>query len=53
MFPLMNMEGVLGAAFTPNDGMIDPTGLTMALAKGAKMRGVQFFEETEVTAIHI
>lgn len=53
MFPLMNMEGVQGAAFTPNDGMIDPTGLTMALAKGAKNRGVLFFEDTEVTAIHV
>ncbi|HBG74148.1 MAG: hypothetical protein A2X25_04110 [Chloroflexi bacterium GWB2_49_20] len=53
MFPLMNMDGILGAAFTPNDGMIDPTGLTMALAKGAKMRGVKFFEDTEVTAIHV
>ena len=27
-FPIMNMEGVLGAAWTPNDGVIDPTGLT-------------------------
>jgi sarcosine dehydrogenase len=53
MFPLMNIDGVQGAAFTPNDGMIDPTGLTMALAKGAKMRGVKFFEDTEVTAINL
>ena len=53
MFPLMNIDGVLGAAFTPNDGMIDPTGLTMALAKGAKMRGVIFYEDTEVTAISL
>ena len=24
MFPLMAMDGVVGAAFTPNDGVIDP-----------------------------
>ena len=53
MFPLMSLDGVLGAAFTPNDGVIDPTGLTMALAKGAKNRGVRFFDETDVTAIHL
>jgi len=53
MFPLMSLDGVLGAAFTPNDGVIDPTGLTMALAKGAKNRGVKFFDETDVTAINL
>jgi dimethylglycine dehydrogenase len=41
MFPLMSIDGVVGAAFTPNDGMIDPTGLTNALAAGAKSRGAQ------------
>ena len=25
LFPLMNIDGVLGAAFTPTDGVIDPT----------------------------
>ncbi len=53
MFPLMDLDGVLGAAFTPNDGVIDPTGLTIALAKGAKKRGVKFFEETDVEAINL
>ena len=53
MFPLMSLDGVLGAAYTPNDGVIDPTGLTMALAKGAKNRGVRFFDETDVIAIHL
>jgi glycine cleavage system T protein len=51
MWPLMNPEGVLGAVFTPTDGSIDPTGLTNALAAGARSRGARFFEETTVTAI--
>ena len=51
LFPIMSMEGVVGAAYTPNDGVIDPTGLTNALAAGAKSRGARFFEETDVEQI--
>ena len=36
-FPLISLDGVVGAAFTANDGIIDPTGLTNALAIGAKI----------------
>ncbi len=53
MFPMMSLDGVLGAAYTPNDGVIDPTGLTNALAAGAKKRGAQIFEETDVEAINL
>ncbi|MBM3126629.1 MAG: FAD-dependent oxidoreductase [Chloroflexi bacterium] len=50
-FPLMSLEGVLGAVFTPNDGSIDPTGLTNAMAAGAKNRGAKIFTETNVEGI--
>jgi len=53
MFPLMNKEGVLGAVYTPTDGSIDPTGLTMALAAGAKSRGAKIFLHTRVTGITV
>lgn len=53
MFPLMNPQGVLGAVFTPTDGYIDPTGLTMALAAGAKSRGAKVFLHTNVTGINV
>src|SRR4030043_2453325 len=53
LFPIMNMAGVVGAAFTPNDGVIDPTGLTTALAKGAKLRGARFFLDTNVEKINL
>ena len=53
LFPIMNMEGVVGAAYTPNDGVIDPTGLTNALAKGAKNRGAQIFQDTNVEKINL
>ena len=51
LFPIMNMEGVVGAAYTPNDGVIDPTGLTNALAAGAKLRGARIFTDTNVEKI--
>ena len=53
MFPLMSLDGVLGAAYTPNDGTIDPTGLTNALATGAKQNGAQIFIETNVESITV
>lgn len=53
MFPLMSLDGVKGAAYTPSDGVIDPTGLTNALAAGAKSRGAQIINETNVEAIHL
>ncbi len=53
LFPIMNIEGVLGAVYTPTDGVIDPTGLTNALAVGAKNRGARFFTETNVEAIRL
>lgn len=53
MFPLMDIKGVVGAAYTPNDGSIDPTGLTNALALGAKNRGAQILPYTTVTAINV
>ncbi len=53
LFPLMSLEGVVGAAFTPNDGVIDPTGLTNALAAGAKSQGARIFTDTNVEKINL
>ena len=53
LFPLMNPEGIAGAAFTPNDGVIDPTGLTNALATGAKQRGARIYTDTNVEKISL
>jgi len=53
LFPLMSLDGVVGAAFTPNDGVIDPTGLTNALAVGAKNRGARIFTGTSVEKINL
>ncbi len=53
LFPLMTLDDVQGAVYLPTDGFIDPTGLTMALAAGAKARGAQFCTHTRVQAIRL
>ena len=41
LFPLMSLDDVKGGVYLPTDGQIDPTGLTNALAAGAKSRGAK------------
>jgi 4-methylaminobutanoate oxidase (formaldehyde-forming) len=50
-FPLMSTDGVLGAAWLPTDGYLDPAQLTYALADGARRGGCQVFQSTRVTGI--
>ena len=51
IWPLANMDGVLGAIQHPQDGYIQPADLTQALAKGARQRGATIYRNTTVTAI--
>jgi glycine cleavage system aminomethyltransferase T/glycine/D-amino acid oxidase-like deaminating enzyme len=53
LFPLMSTEGVLGAAWLPTDGYIDPSQLTYALADGARRGGCRIFTDTRVTGIDV
>jgi glycine cleavage system T protein len=53
LFPPMSSAGVLGAAFLPTDGYIDPSQLTFALAEGARRRGAEIYTNTRVTAIDV
>ncbi len=53
LWPLMNIDDVVGAAFMPTDGQANPSDITQALAKGARMSGAQIFEDTRVTDIEI
>ena len=39
LWPLMQVDDVVGAAFLPTDGQASPTDITMSLAKGARMGG--------------
>ncbi len=53
MFPPMSTEGVLGAALLPSDGYVDPSQLTLALAKGARQRGATILTNTRVTGVRV
>jgi glycine cleavage system aminomethyltransferase T/glycine/D-amino acid oxidase-like deaminating enzyme len=53
MFPPMSTDGVLGAAFLPTDGYIDPSQLTFALVEGARRRRAEICEDTRVTGIEV
>ena len=52
-FPLMSTDGVLGAAWIPTDGYLDPAQLTNALADGARRGGCRTFTNTRVTGIDV
>ena len=51
-YPLVRIDDLEGAIWLPGDGRADPTGLTSALAKGARQRGARVVEGTRVLAIH-
>jgi len=51
MWPLAEVGDLRAAFYFPNDGRVNPTDVTQALAKGARQGGAQIFENTPVTAI--
>ena len=51
IWPLVNVEGILGAIQHPDDGYIQPADLTQALAKGARAKGAEIYRNTTVTGI--
>jgi glycine cleavage system T protein len=52
-FPLMSLDGVLGAVWLPTDGWLDPSGLALALAAGARSRGATIRQHSRVVAIGV
>jgi 4-methylaminobutanoate oxidase (formaldehyde-forming) len=48
-WPLSYTDDILAGFYSPGDGRVNPIDVTMSLAKGARMGGVQIFEETAVT----
>mgnify|MGYP003624368751 CR=1 FL=1 len=49
--PFYNLDGVLGALHTPDDGHVDPTNVTMALAAGARQMGARIIRRCRATNI--
>jgi len=51
LWPLMDIDDVVGAAFLPSDGQANPADITQALAKGARAKGAKLVENTPVNEI--
>ena len=51
LYPIANLEGVVGGIHIPSDGYANAVDVTQALAKGARAAGVQIIQNTTVTAI--
>ncbi len=51
LWPLMTIDDLVGAAFLPTDGQANPSDITQALIKGARMAGAVLVEEAGVESI--
>jgi 4-methylaminobutanoate oxidase (formaldehyde-forming) len=50
-YPVIRTDDLVGAIWLPADGKANPTDLTLALAKGARLRGARIIERTRVTGV--
>jgi heterotetrameric sarcosine oxidase gamma subunit len=51
LFPLAKVDDIEGGFYVKEDGRVNPVDVTMALGKGARMRGVKIFEGVPATAV--
>lgn len=51
LFPLLSIDGVYGATWTPSDGYVDPSQLTHSFATGARAAGVRIVQQCLVESI--
>lgn len=50
-YPHLNTSDMLGGVYLASDGQGDPSNIALAMAKGARQKGVKIFEQTEVTGV--
>jgi glycine cleavage system aminomethyltransferase T/glycine/D-amino acid oxidase-like deaminating enzyme len=50
-WPVMAVDDLVGGIWLPGDGKVNPTDLTMALARGARSRGARIVERTRVVDV--
>ena len=53
MWPLMNVDDLVGASWLPTDGQASPSDITQSLARGARMHGAKIFEGAQVEGFDI
>ena len=53
LWPLMDVDDLVGAAFLPTDGQVSPSDLARSLSKGAQLQGATCVEDCTVEAIDV
>ena len=53
MVPQMIADDIIGGAYCPTDGFVDPYGVMTGFAKRAKERGVRIWLNTSVTGVNV
>ncbi len=53
MWPLMQVDDLVGASFLPTDGQASPSDITQSLARGARMHGATILEGVRVTGLRM
>jgi len=51
LFPLAKVDDIEAGFYIKNDGRVNPVDVTMALGKGARMKGVRIFEGVASTGV--
>ncbi len=51
LFPLAKVDDLEAGFYLPQDGRVNPVDATMALAKGARQKGVKIFEGVSITGV--
>ena len=51
MYPILRTDDLAGALWLPGDGTANPSDVTAALARGARLAGARIVERTRVTGI--
>jgi glycine cleavage system T protein len=53
LWPLMNIDDIVGGIYLPQDGIVNPVDVTLALARGARMGGARIIEHAPVVDIKV
>ncbi|WP_069865699.1 GcvT family protein [Pseudomonas citronellolis] len=53
LWPLLNIDDIVGGVYLPLDGIVNPVDVSQALAKGARMGGAKIIENAKVLDIKI
>jgi 4-methylaminobutanoate oxidase (formaldehyde-forming) len=51
LFPLAKVDDILAGFYVKEDGRVNPVDVTMALARGARNRGVRIFEDVRALGV--